>query len=112
LCDPQGKVLLHVDVLENNASALGDRSTGGALDLETSASAVIANITVTNAGAPSFFTVYPSTASRPLASDLNWVPGQTIPNLTVASLGTTGAINIYNAAGSADVVVDLFGYFA
>ena len=84
----------------------------GADGVPPSATAVIANVTVTNASAPSFLTVYPSTASRPLASDLNWVAGQTVPNLTIASLGTTGVITIYNAAGSADVVVDLFGYFS
>jgi hypothetical protein len=40
------------------------------------------------------------------------MPGQTIPNLVVATLGTTGAITFYNLAGSTDVVVDLAGWFA
>ena len=68
-------------------------------------------MTVTNTTAPSFLTVYPSTATRPLASDLNWTARLTIPNLVVATLGTTGAIRFYNFAGSTDVVVDLLGYF-
>jgi hypothetical protein len=83
----------------------------GVAGVPANAKAVILNVTVTNTTAPSFLTVYPSTATRPLSSDLNWVAGQTVPNLTVATLGTTGAITIYNAAGSTDVVVDLFGYF-
>jgi hypothetical protein len=93
---------------------------GGTLTLQVSgvagvpsgATAVIINVTVTNTTAPSFLTVYPSTVSRPTASDLNWVGGQTIPNLVVATLGTTGAITFYNAAGKTDVVVDLAGWFS
>src|SRR6266550_1489848 len=84
---------------------------GGVAGVPSDASAVILNVTATNTTAASFLTVYPSTASRPLASDLNWTAGVTIPNLTVATLGSTGAINIYNPSGSVDVVVDLFGYF-
>ncbi len=85
----------------------------GAAGVPATASAVILNVTVTNTSAPSFLTVYPSTASSlPLASDLNWVAGQTVPNLTVATLGASGATIFYNAAGSTDIVVDLFGYFS
>jgi hypothetical protein len=84
----------------------------GSNGVPASATAVIVNVTVTNTTAPSFLTVYPSTATRPNASDLNWMPGQTIPNLVVATLGTTGAITFYNLAGSTDVVVDLAGWFA
>jgi adhesin/invasin len=73
------------------------------------ATAVIFNTTVTNTTAPSFLTVYPN--ARPLASDLNWVAGQTIPNMVVATLSSTGTVSFYNNTGSTDLVVDLFGYF-
>jgi Cellulase (glycosyl hydrolase family 5)/IPT/TIG domain len=85
---------------------------GGQSGVPSGASAVVLNVTVTNTTAPSFLTVYPSTGGRPLSSDLNWVGGQTIPNLVVVTLGTTGAITFYNSAGSADVVVDLAGWFS
>jgi PQQ-like domain len=84
---------------------------GGLFGVPSTASSVILNVTVTNTTAPSFLTVYPSTAARPTASDLNWTAGLTVPNLVVATLGSTGAISVYNSAGSADVVVDLLGYF-
>jgi hypothetical protein len=84
----------------------------GVAGVPSDASAVILNVTATKTTAASFLTVFPSTASRPKASDLNWTAGVTIPNLTVATLGTTGAIKIFNAAGKADVVVDLLGYFS
>jgi hypothetical protein len=99
-----------------NATTLGP---GGMLTLQitgvagvpANAKAVILNVTVTNTTAPSFLTVYPSTATRPNASDLNWVTSQTVPNMVVATVGTTGAITFYNPTGSTDVIVDLFGYF-
>jgi hypothetical protein len=43
-------------------------------------SAVVMNVTVTNTTASSFLTVFPAAAQRPVASNLNWVPGQTVPN--------------------------------
>lgn len=74
------------------------------------ASAVVTNVTVTNGSAPSFLAVYPS--AQPTSSDVNWVAGETVPNLTVATLNNNGTVEIYNSFGSADVVVDAFGYFA
>jgi outer membrane protein assembly factor BamB len=99
-----------------STASIGATSTftlavGGVAGVPATATAVILNVTVTNTTAPSFLTVYPSTAPRPTASDLNWVAGLTVPNMVVATLGTTGSITFYNSAGSTDVVVDLLGYF-
>jgi hypothetical protein len=84
----------------------------GLTGVPSGASAVILTVTVTNTNAPSFLTVYPSTVALPTASDLNWVGGMTVANLTVASLGSTGAITFFNAGGLSDVVVDLAGWFS
>jgi hypothetical protein len=73
--------------------------------------AVVANITVTNASASSYLTAWPDSAARPLASDLNWTVGQTVPNLAVIQVGPTGKIDLYNGAGCSDVVVDVIGWF-
>jgi beta-glucanase (GH16 family) len=94
--------------------------TGGSFVLQVSglggvpanASAVVLNVTVTKTNASSFLIEYPSTVARPTASDLNWVGGQTVANMAVASLGSTGAITFYNGVGSSDVVVDLAGWFS
>lgn len=67
--------------------------------------------TAADTTAASYFTVYPG-GIRPLASDVNWGAGQIVPNLTVATLSSTGSIDIYNDAGSADAVVDAFGYLS
>jgi hypothetical protein len=72
--------------------------------------AVVANITATNTTAPSFLTAWPDTAGQPGASDLNWTSG-TVPNLAVVQLGPSGKIDIFNAGGCADVIVDVVGWY-
>jgi hypothetical protein len=84
---------------------------GNTAGVPSNASAVVLNVTVTNTTASSWLVAYPSTGTRPLASDLDWIAGKTIPNLAVATLGTTGAITFFNSAGSTDVVVDLAGWY-
>jgi hypothetical protein len=73
--------------------------------------AVVANVTVTNTTSPSYLTLWPDGASQPLASDLNWVASGTIPNLVVVKLGGSGAVDLFNAAGCADVILDVVGYY-
>jgi hypothetical protein len=73
--------------------------------------AVVANITVTNTTAASFLTAWPDGGALPLASDINWPAGATVPNLVVVALGPTGVIDLYNLAGSTDVIVDVVGYY-
>ncbi|HZQ50297.1 MAG TPA: fibronectin type III domain-containing protein [Candidatus Dormibacteraeota bacterium] len=75
-------------------------------------SAVVLNVTATKTVvAPSAWTVYPAGASRPLASNLNFVPGQTVANRVIVALGTGGAVSWYNLFGHADVVADVSGWF-
>jgi RHS repeat-associated protein len=75
-------------------------------------SAVVVNVTATNATAPTFITVWPTSATRPTnASNLNVVAGQTIPNLVMVGVGTSGNISFYNNAGSTDLIADVVGYF-
>ncbi len=78
----------------------------------TGISAVVLNVTVTDTTTSGFLTVWPAGLTRPTASNLNWSPGQTIPNRVIVALGTSGGINLYNLIGSSDVVVDVAGYFS
>lgn len=78
--------------------------------ISASADALVANITSVDGTAGSYFTVYPG-PGRPATSDVNWGRGATISNLTVTALGSTGSLSVYNAAGSADLIIDAFGYF-
>jgi hypothetical protein len=79
--------------------------------LGSNVTAVVSNVTATDATAASFFTVYPG-GTRPLAADVNWGSGDTVANLTVASVGADGNVSFYNGLGDVDLVVDVFGYFS
>jgi len=68
-------------------------------------------VTATEPTAVSFLTVYPNGAPRPLASSLNVVPNQTVPNLVIAKVGADGRVNVYNHAGSGHVIFDVVGWF-
>ncbi len=73
--------------------------------------AVVINTTATDATQPSFLTVYPSAASPPTASNLNFGPGQDVPNLVIVGTGTGSQISFFNNGGSVDVVGDVAGYY-
>jgi hypothetical protein len=99
-----------------------DTRGGGAIAGNTSSTLVVAavpaaahaavlNVTVTNPTAPSYLTVWPDGAARPLASDLNFVSGLTVANLVIVQLGGASKVDIYNAYGSVDVVVDVVGWY-
>jgi hypothetical protein len=75
------------------------------------AGAVVLNVTATQATEPTFVTVYPSGAARPLASNLNLAAGATTPNLVIAKLGSDGSVSLYNHAGTTHLIVDVAGWF-
>ncbi len=77
----------------------------------TGVSAVALNVTVDRPTTPSYLTVFPAGGAVPVASNLNFVAGETVPNMVIAAVGTGGRISIYNDAGSTDVIVDLVGYY-
>ena len=73
--------------------------------------AVIMNVTVANPTASSYLTVWPKGVPRPLASNLNFSAGETIPNRVTVGVGSAGQVNFYNAAGSVNVIADVNGFF-
>jgi hypothetical protein len=97
----------------NAAMAVTVAGRGGvpSMTATTPPSAVVLNVTVTNPTAGSYLTVWPDGAPRPLASDLNYRPGLTVPNLVVVKLGSSGMIDLYNAYGSVDVIIDVVGWY-
>jgi len=102
-------------------AALGSNATmvasvaghGGvpAMTATTPATAVVLNVTVTGPTASSYLTVWPDGSVKPLASDLNWVSGATVPNLVVIKLGSNGNIDLFNGVGSVNIVVDVVGWY-
>ena len=79
--------------------------------LPAGATAVALNVTVTNPTAGSYLSVYPGGAAQPNASNLNYVAGQTIPNMVVVPVGPGGTVTLFNAAGLVHVIADLIGYY-
>jgi hypothetical protein len=73
--------------------------------------AVAVNVTVTNPTAASYVTVWPAGASKPTASNLNMVAGQTVANMVIVKVGTGGRIALANFAGATDVIIDVLGWF-
>jgi hypothetical protein len=73
--------------------------------------AVVLNVTATQPSRGSFLTVYPSDAGLAVASNLNFVPGQTVPNLVTVKVGADGKVKLYNAVGQTHVVFDVVGWY-
>ena len=63
-----------------------------------------------------YLTVFPTGEARPTASNLNFVAGQTVPNLAIVGLayGSSASrkgFDIVSPYGDVDVVCDLLGWF-
>jgi hypothetical protein len=74
------------------------------------ATAVIANLTATNTTAWGFLSAWPTGSPQPASSNLNFLGGQTVPNLVMLKLGAGGQLSISNGRGSANVILDVMGY--
>jgi|688.fasta_scaffold66287_2 subtilisin family serine protease len=83
----------------------------GGVGVTGAVAAVALNVTVVSPTASNFLTVYPTGTSRPVASNINFVAGQTIPNMAIVKVGVGGKITVYNEQGSSDVVIDVVGWF-
>ncbi len=79
----------------------------------SSAKAVLGNGTVVNSatGPAGFVTFYPGGQSLPLASNLNYVEGQVVPNAFIIGVGSDGSFNAY-VTTTIDLVIDVSGFFA
>jgi hypothetical protein len=106
-----------VGTIDHNFEAIGARPTGSTTELQITgragipptATAVTLNVTVTQPSGPGFVTVYQCGTTRPTASNLNFVAGQTIANAVVAKIGAGGKVCVYTHTAT-QLVVDVNGY--
>ena len=77
----------------------------------TGVTSVALNVTVTDPTNVGYLTVFPAGQPRPTASNLNFIPGQTIPNMVIVGVGASGQVSIYNSSGLSHVIVDVLGWF-
>ena len=88
-----------------------DLKVTGANGVPEGASAVVLNVTVDGPTDAGYLTVYPTSDLLPLASNINFDPGETVPNLVFVRVGEGGKIRFFNSGGSTNVVADLAGWF-
>ena len=81
----------------------------GAGGVPAGAVTAVLNITALEAGDAGFVTVYPCDAALPVASNLNFAAGDTIPNAVIAKLSSTGSVCLF-ASSAAGLIVDVNGY--
>ncbi|MDH6461540.1 hypothetical protein M2302_001710 [Micromonospora sp. A200] len=80
--------------------------------LPAGATAAVLNVTVTRPTANGVLKVFPYGSAVPTASNLNFVTGQTIPNLVTVPV-VNGRVSIHNqSSGTTHVVADLAGWFS
>ncbi|MFF5976754.1 VCBS repeat-containing protein [Streptomyces sp. NPDC012769] len=77
----------------------------------TGVTAVVMNVTATNATAATYVSVYPYGTSRPNTSNLNVTAGRPVANLVVVPV-KDGKVTLYNHAGSVDLLADVQGFYA
>jgi adhesin/invasin len=76
----------------------------------THVSAVVLNLTGTQASQATFLTVFPS-GNVPTASNLNLRAGEDRPNLVMVPVAADGSVQLYNAQGTVHAIFDVTGYF-
>jgi 2',3'-cyclic-nucleotide 2'-phosphodiesterase (5'-nucleotidase family) len=80
--------------------------------VEDGATQVALNVTATDAAAIGYVTVWSCSQPRPIASNVNFVPGKATPNTVVTELGNDGEICLFVGENAVDLIVDVFGTFA
>jgi hypothetical protein len=107
-----------LDTRQSGKHPIGAKGTlnlkvAGVLDIPaTGVGAVVLNLTVTGGTSGSYMTVYPTGTGQPTASSINFTKGQTLANGLTVKVGQSDQVSIYNSAGSAQVIVDIVGYYA
>ena len=81
---------------------------GGRADLADSPGAVALNVTATGADAPGFVVVYACGGPPPTASNVNFFPGQTVPNLVITKVADDGTVCLFSPT-RVHLIVDVSG---
>ena len=72
---------------------------------------MVLNVTAVAPTAGGFITVY-GPGSRPAVSNLNFVAGQTVPNLVIVPVSATGSVKLFNgSSGTTHLLADVAGYY-
>ena len=61
---------------------------------------MVLNVTATKPTEPTFFTVWPTGHRAAGASNLNFIAGQTVPNMVIATVGDDGKVCLFSQNGT------------
>src|SRR3954470_18518049 len=87
--------------------------THGNCTIPSGATGIVSNVTIANPTASGFLTLFPADVALPVASNLNWVAGQApTPNQVSVGLSASGALSVFNNAGTVEVIIDIIAYLA
>ncbi|MGW7441583.1 hypothetical protein [Streptomyces sp. NPDC054849] len=73
--------------------------------------AVVMNVTAVHPTEAGHVTVYPNGQAAPGVSNLNFTPGQIVPNLVTVPV-VNGKVDLRNNSGSVDLIADVTGYYS
>ena len=99
------------DKIGQGATLNFDVTGKGGVPDRSDVTAVVLNVTVTEPTGGSFVTVFPDDVARPNVSNLNFSPGQTIPNLVTVRVPPSGIVDFYNQLGATHLLADVVGYY-
>ena len=110
-----------LDTRDGTGAPAGKVDAGGTVELQiagvagvptTGVTAVVLNVTATDAAQPGYITAYPSGWRMPWASNLNVnASGETVANLVTTPIGNNGKVALYTSGGT-HLVADIAGYYA
>ncbi|MGH9121176.1 MAG: hypothetical protein ACRDYC_04400 [Acidimicrobiales bacterium] len=109
------------EAIPSNNASLSTMNTGQTVQVQvggdggvpsTGVEAAVVQLTVTNTTNNGYLTAWAAGATPPTTSNVNWVVGQTTANRAIVPLSSTGAMDVFNFNGKADVVVDVVGYLS
>jgi len=92
-------------------------NSGGSVDaanlVPAGATAIAVNVTITSTVGGGSITVYPTGATQPLASSINWyASGQTLANGIQVAISASRQVNLFcSGTHSTNVILDVSGYY-
>ena len=72
--------------------------------------AVVVSLGATGPTTGGYLSAYPSGATLPEASQVNYASGESVVNSAIVPLGTNGAIEVYSSGGIPNITIDVEGY--
>jgi hypothetical protein len=91
-------------------TGVGTFDAGTACGVPRSAQAIVFNATAVPDGPLTYLTLWPAGQPQPLVSTLNAEDGEVTSNMAIVPV-VNNLVSVF-AAGTTDVILDVFGYFA